>query len=311
MFVLNSDTIWLVDSDGLCGGVFRTTNGGGIWQQFSTGGSNPDRIYMFNARIGFVDAGNQLRMTTNGGVNWTLISGETGFNDMYFIDSLTGWKSPAMKKTTNGGLNWVEQTLPQGGNLVPNGNILSVLNKDTIWVSGGYKFFPGQGARGTLNYTSNGGSTWYFQLLDTSYQIPNILYVDFVNKKNGWAYHVVQTGVHTTNGGDTTFYLPVAQISSEIPQHYKLYQNYPNPFNPKATIPFSLKQSAYVRLVAYEVTGKETQVMVNDYLKAGEYQVDFIGKFATSSGVYFYRIEVTDDKSKQLYTETKKMILLK
>lgn len=31
--ILNQDTIWLVDSDGLCGGVFRTTNGGANWDR--------------------------------------------------------------------------------------------------------------------------------------------------------------------------------------------------------------------------------------------------------------------------------------
>lgn len=147
MYVLNEDSIWIIDSETLLGGVFFTSNGGINWvQQLNAGGSNPDRIYMYNARIGFVSRLQNnccLYKTTNSGLNWISVPGESAFNEMYFIDSLTGWKSPPMKKTTNGGLNWISQVLPQGGNLVPNGNTFTVLNKDTLWVSGGYKLFPG------------------------------------------------------------------------------------------------------------------------------------------------------------------------
>lgn len=114
-----------------------------------------------------------------------------------------------------------------------------------------------------------------------------------------------------TTGGDTTFYLGIVQTSNTLPKEFVLKQNYPNPFNPRTVIPYKLKTAAFVRLIAYEVTGKETQIMVDQHQNAGEYEVDFIGKFARSSGVYFYRMEVFDNKSKLLFSETKKMILLK
>ena len=72
MYVLNNDTIWLVDNDSFVGGVFLTTNGGLSWtQQFSGGTENPNKIYMFNARIGFIKNMNNsssLKKTTNGGI---------------------------------------------------------------------------------------------------------------------------------------------------------------------------------------------------------------------------------------------------
>jgi photosystem II stability/assembly factor-like uncharacterized protein len=54
MSVISEDTIWLVDANGLNGGVFRTTNGGANWtQQLNLGSQNPNKIYMYNTRIGY------------------------------------------------------------------------------------------------------------------------------------------------------------------------------------------------------------------------------------------------------------------
>ncbi|MBK8980791.1 MAG: hypothetical protein IPM38_00340 [Ignavibacteria bacterium] len=107
MSVLNNDTLWLVDSDGLTGGVFRTTNGGANWQrQLNLFGQNPNSIYIYNRDIGFISNVTQLYKTTNSGENWTPIPGGP-FTDIYFADSLTGWKvnapSSVIRKTNDGG----------------------------------------------------------------------------------------------------------------------------------------------------------------------------------------------------------------
>jgi photosystem II stability/assembly factor-like uncharacterized protein len=318
MFVLNNDTAWFAKSENLTGGVFFTFNGGANWQnQINLGSQNPNHIYMYNARIGFICEDNvYLRKTTNGGASWSSpISGENGFTDMYFIDSLTGWKCSVfgMKKTTNGGLNWVTQILPSGGIIQTNGiSSFSNISKDTIWANGGYVLFPNNQIRSILNRTTNGGDTWRFQIPDTSIKNIGYTFVNFVNKQNGWGtdYMPTRGEIHTTNGGDTVWYTGIIQINNSLPKEYELKQNYPNPFNPRTVIPFSLKRSAYVKLIAYDITGREIQKMVEGKYSAGEYEADFMGKF-TASGVYFYRMEVTDDASKQLYTEVKKMILLK
>jgi hypothetical protein len=55
MSVIDGNTIWIVDGGSLIGGVFRTTNGGASWDhQINLGSSNPDHIYMYNARIGLL-----------------------------------------------------------------------------------------------------------------------------------------------------------------------------------------------------------------------------------------------------------------
>ncbi len=312
------NTIWFVESESLTGGVFYTSNGGLNWtQQFSGGTQNPNIIYMFNARIGFMTststASPNIYKTTNGGANWNVNLPGEYFWDMHFTDSLTGWKcmssfeaaDTSVKKTTNGGLNWVKQVLPSGGILLTSQiERFSFLNKDTIWGAGGQVFYGGGKFRGILYRTTNGGANWLFQVPDTSFGIQGFGFIQFFNKNIGWAYNSTR-GIHTTNGGDTTFITGIQQISSNIPKEFKLYQNFPNPFNPRTIIPYSLKKLAYVKITAYDILGREVQKLVDQKQNAGEYEVDFIGKFS-ATGVYFYRMEVDG-----VIIDTKKMVLIK
>jgi photosystem II stability/assembly factor-like uncharacterized protein len=313
MSIFNTDTIWLISSNSLTGGVFRTTNGGVNWtQQLSLGSQNPSRIYMFNRNIGFISeaTGQTLRMTTNSGINWTTFSTAGAFTDMFFSDSLTGWKSgapggPGFRKTTDGGLNWFDETLPQGGNIVaPQIERFSNIIKDTIWGAGAIIITP-TGLRGMVDRTTNGGNIWYFQVPDTSIHISQYHYCKFINKLNGWAYTTSNTGIHTVTGGDSTFYLPVKQVSSEIPKQFKLFQNYPNPFNPVTNFKFQISRQADIKVIIYDITGELIQILVNKKLNAGEYKADFDGT-NYSSGVYFYSLFANGN-----LIETKKMILIK
>jgi photosystem II stability/assembly factor-like uncharacterized protein len=318
MSILNEDTIWLVANSSLTGGVFLTTNGGVSWQQqFSGGTQNPDHIYMYNARIGFISKSGfppdnlHFRRTTDGGQTWPNINND-GFLHMYFIDSLAGWKctgiaDSSMKKTTDGGLTWAKQILPYGGNIITSAiGSFSVINRDTLWGGGGFVSYGSGGYRGMLCRTTNGGNNWLFQVPDTAIHISgSYVHIQFIDKKIGWAYSVFQGGIHTTNGGDTIFLEGVQQVSSSIPKDYKLYQNYPNPFNPVTNIKYQITNSKYVLLSVYDITGKHIIDLVNQKQQRGTYQVDFSGN-GLASGVYFYSLIVEGN-----VIDTKKMILLK
>jgi hypothetical protein len=58
--------------------------------------------------------------------------------------------------------------------------------------------------------------------------------------------------------------------------------------------------------------GREVATLVNEELKPGTYEADWDAS-NFSSGVYFYRIIAGDPStsSGQVYTETKKMVLMK
>ncbi len=96
----------------------------------------------------------------------------------------------------------------------------------------------------------------------------------------------------------------IKPISSEVPNSFKLVQNYPNPFNPSTKINFALPKPDFVKLVVYDILGREVATLVNESLKPGTYEVEWNAS-NFSSGVYFYRLE-TDG-----YIETKKMIVVK
>jgi hypothetical protein len=92
---------------------------------------------------------------------------------------------------------------------------------------------------------------------------------------------------------------------NNLPTGFLLYQNYPNPFNPVTKINYSLAQPGYVKLIVYNILGKEVAILVDGYKTVGSnFEVTFDGSQLTS-GVYFYQIQAGK------FTETKKMILMK
>jgi hypothetical protein len=92
--------------------------------------------------------------------------------------------------------------------------------------------------------------------------------------------------------------------SSEIPAVFSLAQNYPNPFNPVTSIKYSVPKQSLVKLVIYDVIGREVTTLVNEIKHPGNYNVSFdASNFA--SGVYFYRMEAGD------FINVKKMVLIK
>ncbi|HEY5533813.1 MAG TPA: T9SS type A sorting domain-containing protein [Ignavibacteria bacterium] len=315
MSILNKDTIFFSDDDGLVGGVFRSTNGGQNWENiYSAGMYNPQDIYMFNGNIGFYTQVN-LYKTTNGGYSWTEID-SLGFSDIYFLNSLTGYRAIGyIQKTTNGGNTWTTQTLP----IIPGvytGNLsiqkLFFINQDTIWAAGNYVWYPNPGRyRALINKTTNGGMNWGYQLPDTNLvQTYRYIHVNFYNKNNGWAYMANGKGVYTTTGGDSTIYVGINQNAGNIPVDFILEQSYPNPFNSKSKIKYQINkevrsQKSEVKLKVFDILGKEIITLVNETKYPGNYEIKFDAS-NLSSGIYFYSLFIDGYK-----IDTKKMLLIK
>jgi hypothetical protein len=85
---------------------------------------------------------------------------------------------------------------------------------------------------------------------------------------------------------------------------YELLQNYPNPFNPSTTIRFRLAASGTVKVVVFDLLGKEIATLVDGQRSAGEHTVQF-NAAQHASGLYFYLLQSGS------YSEMKKMILIK
>jgi len=213
------------------------------------------------------------------------------------ISSQTGWiaggfvYSNTVLKTTNGGLNWFQQLCGI------NTGLLSVyfLNSFTGWASGNY---------GKIVKTTNGGNNW--SLFQTNDILDDFWSICFTDSLTGWAGGDWGKIYKTTNGGTP---IGIQPISSEIPNHFSLSQNYPNPFNPATKIKFDIppvgqRHAFDVRLIIYDVLGREVTTLVNEKLNPGTYEVTWDAS-SYPSGVYFYKL-ITKD-----FSETKKMVLLK
>jgi hypothetical protein len=223
---------------------------------------------------------------------------------MYFADSLTGWKTIPARKTTDGGVSWVNEVLPSGGGVLVSGILeFSKISKDTLWGVGGTYLFPNNQTRGIIYRTTNSGTNWSYQIPDTSIKISRYDFVDFADQLTGWVYRNSPTGIHTVTGGDSIF-LSIQQISSEIPSDFVLHQNYPNPFNPVTRIRFDIPVTGDVKLMVYDILGKQVGVLVDERLLTGSYEYTFDAS-RLSSGVYFYTLRT--DKA----VLTKKMVLTK
>jgi len=91
---------------------------------------------------------------------------------------------------------------------------------------------------------------------------------------------------------------------STIPVKFDLSQNFPNPFNPTTAISFQLSAVSDVRLVVYDILGREVAVLVNERKAPGKYQTTFNAS-GLASGVYFCRIQAGH------FVDTKQMLVVK
>jgi hypothetical protein len=92
--------------------------------------------------------------------------------------------------------------------------------------------------------------------------------------------------------------------NNSVPNNFSLDQNYPNPFNPATVISYSLPKAGIVKITVSDVMGREVSTLINDFIAAGNYSIEF-NAASLSSGIYFYTLSAGDFK------ETKKMVLVK
>ncbi|MCB0722799.1 MAG: T9SS type A sorting domain-containing protein [Ignavibacteriae bacterium] len=278
-----------------------------------------------------------LLKSTSFGNSWSSVQTQThDYWDIKFKDNNTGWAitkygddtdhdTATIIKTTNGGTTWNRIYFRNSLNIY---SIIYIENDDII--ASGQIFTPGNPGRIILRST-NGGQTWDSTLLSSG-KIP--LFIDFntgwstaangifkttdgavsftqqstsstyslffVDSLHGWAAGDLGIIYRTTTGGVTN----INQVNNTVPKTFRLYQNYPNPFNPSTNIRFGIANSSNVKISIYDVTGKLIEVLVNQKLSAGTYEIQWNAD-GFASGVYFYSLEAEG------FNQTRKMLLIK
>jgi hypothetical protein len=104
--------------------------------------------------------------------------------------------------------------------------------------------------------------------------------------------------------------LGVDELEAGIPQVFDLQQNYPNPFNPSTIIRYDIPSTAFVKLVIYDVLGREVATLANEVQKPGRYQIQW-HPTGLSTGVYFYRMEAKAQEGGGSFTNVKKLLFVK
>lgn len=99
-------------------------------------------------------------------------------------------------------------------------------------------------------------------------------------------------------------------------ENFSLRQNYPNPLNPSTNIEFLLPRASRVRLIVYDMLGKEVASLISEVLyPAGEFAVRWEGRDAggtnAANGIYFYKLIATPSDRSKAFVETKKLVLLR
>jgi len=96
----------------------------------------------------------------------------------------------------------------------------------------------------------------------------------------------------------------ITETPERLPMKFYLCQNYPNPFNVSTTIRYTLHQEAKVKIVVYDLLGKEIATLVDAKMDAGEHTVTWNAE-NVASGIYIYKLLTKG------FVQTRKMILLK
>lgn len=208
--------------------------------------------------------------------------------------------------STNGGQTWQVD-----GNLGTNGLAdYTWCNSDSLTAGDGYAiacFVDQNGDSITVRRGNMTGSLGSYIYKRNSNAASGILapvcavYKTGTSKYSAFAY----PGYGPTNlyFNQENIFTGITPISN-IAETYSLSQNYPNPFNPNTNINFGIPKTGMVKLIVYDIMGKEVSVIVNSNLQKGIYSISFDGS-ALASGIYIYKLIAGE------FSDVKKMILVK
>ena len=323
--------------------ILKTTNGGTNWVAIRNGPigmpSSYDAGFFINKNTGWIAGdGNHIKRTTDGGNTFDSTYIFWGYYwDFYFKDANTGLvcaDGSGIFKTTNGGVNWVQKKVPTGF-IIPNFYKMTVVNNKYGWVAGTDK---------RVFKTTNFGDTW--DSVGYVFEANRPYCIRFSSENTGWVGGTYGEIFKSTNGGSdwikdsagttsgfiSNFYsfndsilwgaggggkiiytetcgtpVGIIMISNTVPDNFELKQNYPNPFNPETKINYQIKTSGEVKLIVYNILGKEISSIVSERQQPGSYQATFnAGENNLSSGIYIYSLFINNR-----LIDTKKMSLIK
>ncbi len=140
----------------------------------------------------------------------------------------------------------------------------------------------------------------------TTVQSHTYTFTDVPPSTGRYYYRLIETDL----SGITHAFEPVrvdgltGVAAAAVPFETALFQNYPNPFNPTTGIRIQVSGDRDIRLVVYDLLGKEVAVLANGRYPAGEHTFTLDGT-NLASGIYLYRLTAGT------FTAVRKMLLVR
>jgi hypothetical protein len=163
-----------------------------------------------------------------------------------------------------------------------------------------------------LSDTLEAGKNYYMNDVynDTVYTVTRSSLQNFNADLGPWGVRVF---VLADSAFDDISTLP-EKLSHSLPEQFSLDQNYPNPFNPVTQIAFSLPERTAVKLIVFDMLGREVARLIDSEMEAGNHSVRWNGRdrnnVLVGSGVYIYKL-IGRGTSGEIFTRSRKMIFLK
>ncbi|MEO8665021.1 MAG: T9SS type A sorting domain-containing protein, partial [Ignavibacteria bacterium] len=309
-----------------------------IFTAFPNGGETFRTLFVTRVYWGTSLTGNvNIEYTTNNGSSWNLIQNNVPAQQREYV-----WTIPYIGYTNEAKVRVLDSSDPNVGDtsdaafrIILSYNNFSVLSPPAgirietspgnsaiqrfVWGSAGthpslrYKFKIRKIGVGGVDYiyeSDNSGTDTAISLrnsfLDSIAQSIGTIGDSVRCSWRSWAYNGVDS-----SASSNTFLITLARtsvginlISSVVPDKFDLENNYPNPFNPSTIIKFDVAKLQNVKIIVYDISGREVAILLNRQLQPGSYQATFDGS-NYSSGVYYYRMETSD------FVMTRKMVLVK
>lgn len=285
-------------------GIYRTMNNGSTWQRVK-GTIDIYTIAVNNSGVIFAGAGvpdeGVFRSSDEGSTWIKVLSTEHNVNSIAMNYAGTIFAVTGNLETADNPLGDILARSKDGGNSWDFFYNFGSSSYGLVLNSLGHLFL---GRYRVVWISTDKGESW--ELQSSGLELGHGILISYGVNSQGFVYAGQQGGYIYRTTYNT---IGVKKLSEQVPSVYKLYQNYPNPFNPSTIIKFDIpagvkSKKSIVKIVVYDVLGKQVAVLIDEKLSPGIYEVNWDAS-DYPSGVYYYMFSAKGN------IDTKKMVVLK